>query len=279
MNVLQFLVRCASLPTMSLSAVSSGNNRINNVGDALEKFVKDVFANAVNVTAQNSNLAYSVTFSYCGNKNNPPDVMIKGGDAIEIKKIESPRARIALNSSYPKDKIYSNSEMLTLACRNCEKWTEKDMLYVIGYVKNSDIKCLWLVYGDCFIANKEIYERLKNKISTGVNEIPDIEFTETNELGKVKKIDPLGVTDLRIRGMWHIDNPMTIFEHFENYDQSSEFKLVCIMQKSKFETMPAEDIYSIESESSAFFTRNESIRNPNNPAQLIDAKIITYRKK
>ncbi len=81
------------------------------------------------------------------------------------------------------------------------------MLYAIGYVNQSHLKSLWLVYGDCFCADKSTYERIKNTISSGITTIPDVEFTDTKELGKVKKVDPLGITDLRIRGMWHIDNP------------------------------------------------------------------------
>ncbi|MBL0721141.1 MAG: NgoPII family restriction endonuclease [Sulfurovum sp.] len=42
--------------------------------------------------------------------------------------------------------------------------------------------------------------QIKDTISNGITSIPNVEFTATNELGKVKKIDPLGMTDLRIRG-------------------------------------------------------------------------------
>lgn len=71
-------------------------------------------------------------FSYLGNQNNPPDVILKGGDAIEIKKIQSKSSAIALNSSYPKNKLYSNDPRITKACKNSEVWKVKDMIYVIG---------------------------------------------------------------------------------------------------------------------------------------------------
>jgi hypothetical protein len=58
---------------------------------------------------------FSRVFSYQGNPNNPPDLMIRQGDAIEIKKIESPHSSLALNSSYPKAKLFSHSTMLTAA--------------------------------------------------------------------------------------------------------------------------------------------------------------------
>ena len=30
-------------------------------------------------------------------------------------------------------------------------------------------------------------------------------FAETKELGRVNQVDPLGITNLRIRGMWQIE--------------------------------------------------------------------------
>ena len=39
-------------------------------------------------------------------------------------------SQIALNSSYPKDKLYADSPMITQECRECENWREKDIIYV-----------------------------------------------------------------------------------------------------------------------------------------------------
>jgi len=99
-----------------------GKNRINSVGDALECFIKDIFSDALNENDLDiKNKKYSEAFSYTGNQNNPPDIILKNGDAIEVKKIESLKANIALNSSYPKSKLYSDEPMLTSYCRNCEE--------------------------------------------------------------------------------------------------------------------------------------------------------------
>lgn len=70
-----------------------------------------------------------------------------------------------------------------------------------------------MVYGDDYCADRSVYERVRNTISLGVKNIPDIEFTPTNELAKVKKIDPLGITDLRVRGMWSIASPFKVFDY------------------------------------------------------------------
>ena len=88
-----------------------GNNRANNMGDALEIFVKDIFCNSFSFTDEEALEKYSETFSYLGNASNPPDIIIRGGDAIEVKKIEG-FSSLALNSSYPKQKLYNNSTMI-----------------------------------------------------------------------------------------------------------------------------------------------------------------------
>ena len=126
-----------------------GKNRINSVGDALECFIKDIFSGALtenNLTLKEEK--YLEAFSYTGSQNNPPDIILKNGDAIEVKKIESLKSSIALNSSYPKSKLYYNDPMLTSYCRNCENWQEKDIIYAIGVIKDKKLKLLWLIYGD-----------------------------------------------------------------------------------------------------------------------------------
>ena len=116
-------------------------------------------------TTAEKNKIFSQNFSYIGNQNNPPDLIIRNGDAIEIKKIENLNSAIALNSSYPKAKLHADSPMITKSCRECEDWREKDILYVIGVVaKENILKSLWFVYGDCYAAEKEIYEKIKNTL-------------------------------------------------------------------------------------------------------------------
>lgn len=86
------------------------SNRANRVGDALEFYIKDLFCNSLNENdLEKKNEIYGKYFSYIENQNNPPDIIVKQGDAIEVKKIESLRSGIALNSSYPKDKLFSDS--------------------------------------------------------------------------------------------------------------------------------------------------------------------------
>lgn len=190
------------------------------MGDALEHFIKDSFANSYGLDEADAMRAHSETFAYLGNQNNPPEAILRGGDAIEVKKIESSTSALALNSSYPKAKIYRDSTMLTTACKACDggEWDEKDLIFAVGVVKNEEIKQLCFVYGEDYAASREIYERIRTQIKNGVLEIPDIEFAETNELGRVNHVDPLGITYLRLRGMWHIENPFRVFRYAYEFD-------------------------------------------------------------
>ena len=277
-NILKAIKNIVENPIIQVRDFYSGRNRANSVGEALENYVKDVFANSFNEQETERNQKFNEVFSYLGNQNNPPDIILRNGDAIETKKVQSLTSALALNSSYPKSKLFSDSEMLTQACKNCEVWSEKDIIYVVGCTNDSDIKYLWFVYGDCFVADKEIYERIKNTISTGINSIPNVEFTETNELGKVKRVDPLGITDLRVRGMWHIENPHKIFSYLNVADNSAKFQVICLMKTEKFNTFSDEDKNSLLNlKVDNYKIVDTKIKNPNNPAQLIDAKLITFK--
>jgi len=241
-NIIKAFINIANNPIIELVDYYSGKNRINNAGKALEIYIQDAFAGTINESNELKRLEkLEQIYSYQGNQNNPPDLMLKNSDAIEVKKLQSKNSAIALNSSYPKAKLYANSPMITKACRECEKWSKKDIIYTIGYTTNTHLNSLWMIYGDCFCADRETYERIKETISSGINSISDVEFTPTKELGKVKRVDPLGITDLRIRGMWHIANPNKIFDYIYEYDESKRFQMICLMKSEKYNSLPLED--------------------------------------
>lgn len=277
-NLLKAIKSIVDNPIIKVKDFYSGRNRANSVGEALENYVKDIFANSFELSEVERLGKFNEVFSYLGNQNNPPDIILRNGDAIETKKVQSPTSALALNSSYPKAKLFANSPMLTQACKTCEEWTEKDIIYIVGHTTDTDIKYLWFVYGDCFSADKEVYEKIKIKISSGITEIPDVEFTETNELGKVKKVDPLGVTDLRIRGMWHIENPHKIFSYLNIVDANAKFQALCLMKAEKFNSFPAADKTALQNLTTNNYSFKEvKIKNPNNPAQLLDCTLITFK--
>ena len=257
------------------------NNRINAVGDALEEFIKDAFANTIcEANLKIKARKHSEIFSWLGNKNNPPDLIIKNRDAIEVKKITSLKSQIALNSSYPKDKLFSSDPMITTDCRNCEKWTKKDIIYTIGVFQKDKLKLLWMIDGSCYAAKSEYYTRIKNKISTGINEIEDVEFADTNELGRINKVDPLGITYLRIRGMWGIDNPIRVYDYLNlGLNDDNRFQLIAIIPESKYLSLTDKSKKMIRSISNSNFKINkEKIKSPNNPAQMVDVRIVNYIK-
>jgi len=268
-------------PAVELISPGAGNNRANNMGDALELYIKDLFCNSMGESSMaRKNEIYGEYFSYCGNKNNPPDIIIKRGDAIEVKKIENLRSQIALNSSYPKDKLCYDSPMITAGCRDCEGeiWQKKDMVYVIGVTEGNRLKTLWFVYGDCYAANKETYERIKNKIAGGLEGLEGVEFSKTKELGRVNAVDPLGITYLRIRGMWGIENPINVFDYIDHVDTNAGFSFNAIMLKKKYYSFPEDDIKNIEGlAGGAFSIRDVKIKSPNNTAKLLEAKLLSFR--
>ncbi len=277
-NLLIAIKNIVNNPTKNITPHNTYSNRINSKGETLELYIKDAFCNTLTIADLNKkNEIFSKEFSYIGNQNNPPDIMIRGGDAVEIKKIEGTTSGIALNSSYPKDRLYADSPMITEECRRCEDWTEKDILYSIGVVKNDTLKSLWFIYGDCYAAKKDIYEKIKAKISSGLQELTDIELAKTNELGRVNRVDPLGITYLRIHGMWHIENPDKVFSYI--LPKKSDFSVNALILNEKYNSFPGEDRKALENiKNDNFIITNVRIKSPNNPAKMLGAKLISFNK-
>lgn len=199
------------------------------------------------------------------------------GDAIEVKKIESKNSALALNSSYPKNKLYSSSNMISKACKECEDWIEKDMIYAVGIVEKNNLKHLCMVYGLDYCADNNIYERIKNTIKTGVENISNIELAETKELGKLNRVDPLGITYLRIRGMWGIENPWKVFNYIYERDFNKNFNFMCIINDEKWNSFSnIDDLISLSKSNSNLNISSVKIKSPNNPAKLNNAKLITF---
>jgi len=279
-NILTAIRTIINHPISDLVNYYQSKNRINQIGEALECFIKDIFADTVTESDQQKKLLrYSEVFSYSGNANNPPDLILRRGDAVEVKKIESIGAGIALNSSYPKSKLYADSPLITSHCRNCEDWQEKDIIYAIGVAQDKKLKLLWLIYGDCYAADREIYERITDTIAIGINRIPGVDFSKTRELGRVNKVDPLNITYLRIRGMWGIQNPLSVFDYVDlGYQKDASFQMIALMKNSKYLSLPIQDREQLEALiNNNFQIIDIEIKSPNNPVQLIPAKVISYK--
>ncbi len=276
-NIIDAIMNLVNNPVYELRETYARKNRANSTGDALEEYVKDLFAGTFMYENEQRLEKISNVFSYLGNDSNPPDAMLRGGDAIEVKKIESNNSALALNSSYPKHKLFADSKMITDGCRTAEDWKEKDMIYTVGVVNQNKLKHLCMVYGLDYCASIDTYERIKTKIKEGVEEIQDIELAETNELGKLKKVDPLGITYLRIRGMWGIENPFKVFDYVFERDMSKELNFMAIINLEKYCSFSnVNELEELASKNSNLNIKDVKIKNPNNPAQLKDAKLITF---
>ena len=278
MNIINAIINLVNHPVTTVHAHYIGRNRANSMGDALEEYIKDLFCNTFDESDENKRIEkISEVFSYLGNNSNPPDGMLRDGDAIEVKKIESANFALALNSSYPKHKLYADSPMLSNACKTAEKWEEKDIIYAVGVVNGNSIKHLAFVYGLDYAASDEVYSRIKQKIKFGVETIPDVEFSDTKELGRVNKVDPLGITYLRVRGMWGIENPFTVFKYVYERDLDKEFNFMCIINEEKFNSFNnTQDLIELCYTTEGLTITDIKIKNPDNPAQLGKAKLITY---
>jgi len=278
-NILTAIVNIANYNTTNLKEYSIKSKiRINMVGEQLENYIKDAISNTFDFEDEEVRMAaHGKVFSWLGNQNNPPDIIIRGGDAIEVKKYQSPRTSLALNNSYPKNKLYNNDSRITTECAKCEDstWFEKDIFYILGFVKKSQIKQLFFVQGECYAANRDIYHNLLIQFKDKVNALiieQNMEGVKTKEVGRITKVDPLGITTFRIRGMWEIKNPLVVFDYVD--DQLKDSFLNVIMLKKKYDSFPREDINNVEN-SSRIKVKDIQVSDPNNPARMLNAIYLT----
>ncbi|WP_308558296.1 NgoPII family restriction endonuclease [uncultured Porphyromonas sp.] len=277
-NIIDAICNITTLTSLELTSLANSKNRANSMGESLEMFVKDLFAGSYNTNSSSKRTKQlAKTFSYLGNQNNPPDAILLNGDAIEIKKIESIGSSLALNSSYPKRQLHSSDPMLSTACRKCEDWTTKDLIYSVGVVRDNHLRALAMVYGDLYCADAETYTKIKRHIKEGVEQIEGIEFAQTRELGRVNRVDPLGITYLRVRGMWGIENPFTLFQDLYEIKEEDCFDLLAVVEENKY--LSFDNKYKLESLSKSLkglSIKDAKVREPNNPALLKNVKLITY---
>jgi hypothetical protein len=278
-NILKALVNIVNNYQVNVSNVTSGNNRANNMGEGLESYIKDAFSGTFSeADKKKKKEIFRDNFSYEGSKTRIPDLILKNGDAIEIKKTEV-LGDLQLNSSHPKA-ILKSSYNISDECKNCEEqpWTQKDIIYTMGHIpkQSKTLKSLWFVYGTCYAAKEEVYKEVELEVKETLKTTDKLEIdVECKELGKVKNIDSLKVTYLRIRGMWVIKHPSKIYDDL--YEQTNEiFSLIAIIPIDKYNNFPKEDRDTIENINSIIIS-DEKISNPNNAANVLDVKLILFK--
>ncbi len=201
-------------------------NRANNMGDALEFFVKKAISGDSNEKQ---------IFSWLGSGNKMPDLILRDGDVLEIKKVESIHSFLQLNSSPPKAKLYADDTRIAQGAVRCEDttWGEKNLYYVVGVCPKGAgiISDLFFVDGECFAADKQIYQNIADKISSAARSAQDVAFNNaTNELAGIANIDPLGLTYLRVRGMWNIETPYSLFSDLFK-SEAGKFNIALLLVK------------------------------------------------
>ena len=278
-NILQAFINIVNNYQVNITNVTSGNNRANNMGEGLETYIKEAFSNTfLEPDKKIKKQKFRDYFSYEGSKTRIPDLILKDSDAIEIKKTEV-LGDLQLNSSHPKAILYS-SQNVSDECKNCEikPWIKKDILYTMGHIpKNSkNLKSLWFVYGTCYAANEDVYKDVVNEIKSALKTTNNLQIdTDGKELGKVKNIDSLKITYLRVRGMWVIKHPSKVFDDL--YEQTDElFSLVAIIPIEKYNSFQKEDRDKIESIDSISIT-DEEVSDPNNAANALKIKLLIFK--
>lgn len=93
-NIITAIVNLVNHTILTLGKEMKQNNRANAMGTALEDYIKNLFSSSFNLKGQEQIEKWEKVFSYLGNNTNPPDMMLRGGDAIEVKKIKKKTQRL-----------------------------------------------------------------------------------------------------------------------------------------------------------------------------------------
>ena len=204
---------------------------------------------------------------------------MENGDAIEIKKVQSVNSQLALNSSYPKDMLHCDDTRIKKEVKMLEdgNWKEKTLFYIVGCVPKGENRVSDLLFldGSLYAARRETYEELSTLISDAVTKSEGVEFYPTNELGKVKKVDPLGRTDLRIRGMWHIESPFKTFSDFIN-TKDKAYNFCTLVSLNNYNKLSDINRKKIENHVSLEIKKIK-VQDPNNGAKLIEAVMVSNK--
>lgn len=265
------------------------NNQIQAQGSKLEEIVKDILCGVDFSQIASREKMHTKFLAHEGEANNPPDAMYRGGDigdAFEIKKIDSPtKTSLELNSSYPYSYLTSDMKRLTENARTCEKWTRRDLFYAIGNIQwgRQTGNWLWFVEGGTFAQDAAFYDKIESDLKPAITtalKANNLTPSSTNELGRANQLDLLKRTNLRVRGMWIVDNPTRTFADLKgaNEKPSSHFVAHALLKKSKWEAL-LKDMDSNESElkrlvSPNFQISDVQVDDPNIANQKLSCKLI-----
>ena len=254
--------------------------QVKTVRQQMEYYVKDAISGSFkSVKDKKPTDRYTGVFSYIGSKNKPPDIIIQGGDALVIKTTKTYKGSLTINNYPPKAHLKWNDPWILKNCRQIDggQWNSKDIFYVTGWTEKRRMKYLNFIQGSCFIPEEKVYNKKLEGIKKNIYnylESEGLEAIKTVGLGKVNNIDPLGITNLRIKGVWSIKNPINTFSDTFIYDKNKDFNLIALMFKNKFDSFPKKDVNAIINDKQIEI-KDVKIKNPNNPQKKIETKLIT----
>lgn len=255
------------------------SNRAKAMGSELESYSKDIFTDAYNIDVFEDKVnKYNDVLSYLGGSKNPPDFMIKDGAAVEVKKVES-TGELQLNSSSPKKTLKVTSDKITEECRNCEPgWTEKDMVYIIANQKKDTkiVQSIWLIDARAYIADEEVYAQAFKKVKSAIEKIEGVSSVDSKELARIDSIDGLDITKLRVRAMWTLQHPTTLFNRFVDGDDINKFRVYGLILKETFESYPDEDLSELHEliESGKVIIKDEKVTDPDDKDKELEVVLL-----
>lgn len=284
-NVLVALKNILDRNSSMLTPIFRSNGVPNAAGDSLEFFVKDMFCTGASQYQHEheKERVYNRYLSWNGDSTHFPDFIVRGGVGVEPKKLNNrARGTLALNSSYPKDYIYPSSQNIpSESLLNDEIfWTQKEVVYVVGNLNNQTNKLisLWMAYGNTFIADKDVYLDLITEIRNSISET-NATLQESKELARAIGIDPLGYSNLRVRGMYELKHPAQVFEQYinDNRYESGITEIFLVILKSDLISLEKEEIspsLAMYYETGTLIQKEISIPDPNEPTEKLDAVIF-----
>ena len=282
LNILTAIKNISDFKTNNMSEYFKdyATTQIKTVRQQMEYYVKDAISGSFKSAKDKKPTdRYNGIFSYIGSKNKPPDMIIQGGDAVVIKTIKTYRGSLTINNYPPKDRIMWNDPWIVKNCREIDggQWNSKDVFYATGWIEKRRMKYLIFIQGSCFIPEEKVYNKKIQGLKKNIYDYLESEGLEANRtigLGKVNNMDPLGITDLRIKGVWRIKHPLKTFSDTFSYDKNKDFTLIALMLKNKFDSFPKKDIDALVIDNQIEI-EDVKIKNPNKPERKIEAKLIT----
>lgn len=278
-NVLIALKNILDRNSCILTPIFRSNGTANAAGDSLEFFIKDMFCTGASQYqyAEEKMKKYNEFLSWTGNSTNFPDFIIKGGVGVEPKKINNlTYSTLALNSSYPKDYIYPDSQNLPKEIHE-DAWVKKEIIYAVGNLNNKTNKLLslWFVYGNTMVADRSVYLKLIEEIRIAISKT-NATLINSKELARAKGIDPLKLSNLRVRGMYELEHPHKVFGSYitKNDIPTEASKVFLVILKADYDQLAEKPDLSAYIATNRLTISEIIIPNPNNVNEQLEALLF-----